>query len=369
MSEYNNAGKNVSRKVCERFTAVMRDKSNAAEIDRLCTYFKTERGIVKAVDGVSFDLPYGKTVCVVGESGCGKSVTALTLMRLLSEVPPHSKHRGAYIAGGQIRLDTPYGAIDITKADRAMIRRIRGGCVSMIFQEPMTALNPVFRIGRQLDEAVLLHNPDITSRKAAQNRSAVLLEKAGIPDPGRVYRMYPHQLSGGMRQRVMTAMALAGNVRLLIADEPTTALDVTVQAQILSLIRELKDSLGTAVMFVTHDLGVVEEIADYVVVMYAGRIVERGRADEIFADPRHPYTVGLMRSRPDIAGRNKKLYSIPGTVPVPIDLPDRCCFLERCERARAVGCKECSLKYPPEIKLTDTHSAACYAAHIKEAVR
>ena len=364
------------KKEYESCLTELHDSANAAEIDGLRTYFVTDAGTVKAVDDVSFDIPKGRTVCAVGESGCGKSVTGLSIMRLLNESKLRGGRRtgrsytanGAYIAGGEIRLDTGNGVYDVTKAPGKLMQKLRGGCVSMIFQEPMTSLNPVFRIGRQLDEASALHNTGMNAG-GIKNRTLELLETVGIADASRVYRMYPHQLSGGMRQRVMCAMALAGKVRLLIADEPTTALDVTVQAQILKLISDLRHTLDAGILLITHDLGVVKELADSVVVMYAGRIVERGSAHEIFTDPRHPYTVGLMRSRPDMQNGSEKLYSIPGSVPVPIDLPDRCRFLDRCERAHTIGCTPCRDKYPPEVRISDTHYAACYAAHIREEVR
>ena len=269
----------------------MKDPNNAVEFDNLHTYFYTDVGTVKAVDGVSYEVPIGKTVGVVGESGCGKSVTSLSLMQLLQR--PQGQ-----IVEGAIRLNLGDKAYDITKAPNTVMQNLRGNYISMIFQEPMTSLNPVFRIGDQLNEVIALHDGEGKSKEDVKRRTIELLELVGIANSEGVYRMYPHELSGGMRQRVMIAMALACNPRIIIADEPTTALDVTIQAQVLDLLRHLKDKINSSIMFITHDLGVIAEMADYVVVMYAGRIVEKGTAEEIFAHPAHPYTIGLMASKP-----------------------------------------------------------------------
>ena len=273
------------------YTVSMADPANAVEFDNLHTYFFTDAGTVKAVDGVSFEVPIGKTVGVVGESGCGKSVTSLSLMQLLQR--PQGQ-----VVEGQIRLNLGDSAINVAQAPDKIMQHLRGNFVSMIFQEPMTALNPVFRIGDQVNEVIMLHDEERKSEEAAKARTIELLEMVGIANSEGVYKMYPHELSGGMRQRVMIAMALACNPKLIIADEPTTALDVTIQAQILDLLQSLKDKINSSIMLITHDLGVVAGMADYVVVMYAGRIVEKGTADEIFHHPCHPYTIGLMASKP-----------------------------------------------------------------------
>ena len=326
----------------------MRDPRNVVEFDDLHSYFFTDTGTVKAVDGVSYEVPQGMTVGVVGESGCGKSVTSLSLMQLLQR--PQGQ-----IVSGSIRLNLGDKAYDVAKMPMRAMEQIRGNQVSMIFQEPMTSLNPVFRIGAQVDEVIKLHNPTWTKQQV-KARTIELLEMVGIANSQGVYRMFPHELSGGMRQRVMIAMALACNPRLIIADEPTTALDVTIQAQILDLLRGLKDKINSSIMLITHDLGVIAEMADYVVVMYAGRIVEKGTAQEIFSNPSHPYTIGLMASKPVINRRVDRLYSIPGKVPNPIDMPDYCYFRDRCEKC----VEKCTGKYPPEIHVTDTHIVSCW---------
>ena len=300
----------------------MRDPRNVVEFDDLHSYFFTDTGTVKAVDGVSYEVPQGMTVGVVGESGCGKSVTSLSLMQLLQR--PQGQ-----IVSGSIRLNLGDKAYDVAKMPMRAMEQIRGNQVSMIFQEPMTSLNPVFRIGAQVDEVIKLHNPTWTKQQV-KARTIEMLEMVGIANSEGVYKMYPHELSGGMRQRVMISIALACNPRLIIADEPTTALDVTIQAQILDLLRGLKDKINSSIMLITHDLGVIAEMADYVVVMYAGRIVEKGTAQEIFSNPSHPYTIGLMASKPVINRRVDRLYSIPGKVPNPIDMPDYCYFRDRC---------------------------------------
>ena len=311
------------------------------EIRDLQTCFFTESGTVRSVDGVSFDIPAGKVVGVVGESGCGKSTTGLSVMGLLQQ--PQGQ-----ITGGSIRLHDGNQVWELVGLPERQLCALRGSVMSMIFQEPMTALNPVMRIGKQLEEVLRLHGGD---RQVVE-----LLKSVGIPNPRGVARMYPHNLSGGMRQRVMIAMALAYRPRLVIADEPTTALDVTIQAQILDLLRQLKDQCGSAIMLITHDLGVVAQLADFVVVMYAGRVVEAGTVREIFHQPAHPYTLGLMASKPVIGQKQERLFSIPGAVPDPVSLPEGCYFRERCDRAEA----DCEGDYPCEILLSPTHRVSCY---------
>ena len=333
----------------------MRDDKNVVEFDRLRTCFFTDTGIVQAADGVTFDIPVGKTVAVVGESGCGKSVTSLSLMQLLQR--PQGQ-----ILSGELRLNLGDMAYDIAKTPESVMQTLRGGAVSMIFQEPMTALNPVLTIGKQIGEAITLHDPQHATGKALEGQILKLLEQVGIPNGPGVTKMYPHQLSGGMRQRVMIAMALAGNPRLIIADEPTTALDVTIQAQILRLLRSLKEQLGSAVLLITHDLGVVAGMADFVVVMYAGRVVERGTAEDIFYRPAHPYTIGLMASKPVVGKKTDTLYAIRGKVPDPAKLPPHCYFRDRCDR----GFEPCEGDYPTEISLSDTHKVSCYRHIAKE---
>ena len=327
----------------------MHDPNNAVEFDNLHTYFFTDTGVVKSVDGVTFSVPIGKTVGVVGESGCGKSVTSLSLMQLLQR--PQGQ-----VVEGEIRLNLGSKAYDVTKAPDSVMQHLRGNYISMIFQEPMTALNPVFRIGDQLDEVLALHNEKGHDEAQIKARTIELLEMVGIANSEGVYKMFPHELSGGMRQRVMIAMALACSPKLIIADEPTTALDVTIQAQILDLLRNLKDQINSSIMFITHDLGVIAEMADYVVVMYAGRIVEQGTAEEIFSHPAHPYTIGLMASKPVVGRQVDKLYSIPGKVPNPIDMPNYCYFKDRCEMC-VNGCEG---DYPCEVSISPTHKVSCY---------
>jgi peptide/nickel transport system ATP-binding protein len=330
------------------YVTTMRNPANVVEFDDLHTYFFTDIGTVKAVDGVTFDIPAGKTVGVVGESGCGKSVTSLSLMQLVQR--PQGQ-----IVKGEIRFNAGDKAFNIPNMPDDKIQKIRGNQISMIFQEPMTSLNPVFRIGAQINEVIELHNEHLT-RDAVRNRTLEMLELVGIANPTGVYEMFPHELSGGMRQRIMIAMALSCNPKLIIADEPTTALDVTIQAQILDLLRNLKDKINSSIMLITHDLGVIAEMADFVVVMYAGRIVEKGTAHEIYHNPCHPYTVGLMQSKPAINRKVERLYSIPGKVPNPINMPNYCYFKSRCSRAF----DKCEGVYPPEIYLSDTHMVACY---------
>ena len=314
------------------------------EVSDLHVAFPSKRETVRAVDGVSFQVFQGETFGLVGESGCGKSQTLRSILGLLKQP--------GRITGGEIR----YKGADIAKMSQRELQKIRGKEISMIFQEPMTALNPVFRIGDQVDEVIALHDGEGKSKEDIKARTIELLEMVGIANSDGVYRMYPHELSGGMRQRVMIAMALACNPKVIIADEPTTALDVTIQAQVLDLLRHLKDRINSSIMFITHDLGVIAEMADYVVVMYAGRIVEKGTVEEIFAHPAHPYTIGLMASKPVVGKQVDKLYAIPGKVPNPINMPSYCYFKDRCEMCVA-GCEG---GYPGEISLSPTHKVSCY---------
>ena len=331
------------------YTTKMHDENNVVEFDNLCTYFFTDIGTVRAVDGVTFNIPKCSTVGVVGESGCGKSVTSLSLMQLVQRPTGQT-------VSGEIRFNKGDGtAYNIVRTPTSEMMHIRGNRVSMIFQEPMTSLNPVFRIGKQVDEVIELHNPHM-SHEEVKARTLEMLDLVGIANKEGVYSMYPHELSGGMRQRVMIAIALACNPELIIADEPTTALDVTIQAQILDLLKDLKDKIHSSIMLITHDLGVVASMADYVVVMYAGRIVEKGTADDIFHHPAHPYTIGLMRSKPVVGKKVEELYNIPGSVPNPINMPNYCYFRDRCESCTGA----CDGRYPPEIRISDTHVVSCY---------
>ena len=331
------------------YLTTMKDPGNAVEFDDLHTYFFTDAGTVKSVDGVTFNVEKGKTIGVVGESGCGKSVTSLSLMQLLQR--PQGQ-----IVSGSIRLNLGDKAYEISKVPQEKMKEIRGNMVSMIFQEPMTSLKPVFRIGDQVDEVIALHDGEGKTKEEIRKRTIEALEMVGIANSEGVCRMFPHELSGGMRQRVMIAMALACNPKVIIADEPTTALDVTIQAQILDLLRNLKDRINSSIMLITHDLGVIAEMADYVVVMYAGRIVEKGTAEEIFYHPAHPYTIGLMASKPVVGREVTELYSIPGKVPNPVNMPDYCYFRDRCEKRLAC----CDGEYPCEISLSATHKVSCY---------
>ena len=331
------------------YLTTMKDPKNVLEIENLKTYFFSDAGTVKAVDGISFNVPVGKTVGIVGESGCGKSVTSLSIMQLLQR--PQGQ-----IVDGEIRLNLGDKAYDITKVPAVGMQHLRGNYLSMIFQEPMTSLNPVFRIGAQVGEVIALHADTKLSKDEIKRRTISLLEMVGIANCEGVYKMFPHELSGGMRQRVMIAMALACSPKMIIADEPTTALDVTIQAQILDLLRTLKDKINSSIVLITHDLGVIAEMADYVVVMYAGRVVEKGTAEDIFSHPSHPYTIGLMASKPVVGRHVDKLYSIPGKVPNPINMPNYCYFKDRCEM-----CVEgCDGAYPCEISLSDMHKVSCY---------
>lgn len=394
--------KKKRKNVESEYLTEMKDSKNIVEFDDLHTYFYTDTGVVKAVNGVTFSIPAGATVGVVGESGCGKSVTSLSLMQLVQGPSGQIVSGSIRFATNAFRLDAKGKKIpvyeteivdgvevikkdekgkpinkknelggylyemdekvyDIAKMPIEAMRSIRGREISMIFQEPMTSLNPVFTIGNQLDEVAFLHIEGI-SKADAKARSIEMLNLVGIADPEGVYQKYPHELSGGMRQRVMIAMSLLCNPRLIIADEPTTALDVTIQAQILDLLREIKGKINGSIMLITHDLGVVAEMADFVVVMYAGKIIEMGTAEDIFDNPLHPYTIGLQKSKPTVDGEVESLYCIPGFVPNPVDMPNYCYFRDRCDRCK----KECAGAYPQLVKVTDTHSVSCYLYNEQE---
>jgi len=401
----------------EEYTTTLLDESNVLEVDNLHTYFYSDVGVVKAVNGVSFNVPRGSTVGVVGESGCGKSVTSLSMLQLvagpqgqivegeirfklkdykkdenkklipimacddfgttLTEVatdkygtPIVDKKTGAFTTcdkqardeHGFKMFEMEDKTFNIAKMPIDAMRKIRGKEIAMIFQEPMTSLNPVFTIGYQLREAVLEHTPGST-KEEARERCLEMLGLVGIAMAERVYESYPHQLSGGMRQRVMIAMALSCNPKLIIADEPTTALDVTIQAQILELLRNIKKEHGTSIMLITHDLGVIAEMADYVVVMYAGRVIEKGTVFEIFDTPLHPYTLGLQKSKPVVGGNTDRLYSIPGQVPNPINMPKHCYFYERCKYRTEV----CKGDYPELVQISPTHQVSCHNYKRKQA--
>ena len=351
------------------FLSEMKDPDNILEIEDLHTFFYTEQGVVKAVNGVSYNVPRHSVVGVVGESGCGKSVTSMSVMRLIqgpagqidsgsirfqakdykrnAKGDPIADENGEYVLEEKI--------YDIAKMPINEIHRIRGKQVAMIFQEPMTSLNPVFTIGQQLDEVTMIHVPGATAQMA-KDKSYEMLKLVGII-PENVYGAFPHELSGGMRQRVMIAMALAAEPRLIIADEPTTALDVTIQAQILDLLQDIKNKIDGSILLITHDLGVIAEMADYVVVMYAGKVIEKGTVYEIFQDPRHPYTIGLQKSKPTMTlDDSTELYNIPGNVPNPINMPDHCYFKERC----AMCNHKCSGEYPGMVQVSPTHFVACH---------
>ena len=355
------------------FITEMKDNNNILEIEDLHTYFYTDQGVVKAVNGVSFNVPQNSTVGIVGESGCGKSVTSMSVMQLI-------QGPAGQIVSGQIRFkaqdfkrdkkgnpipvldengnqvyETEEKVYDIANMPTREIFRIRGRQIAMIFQEPMTSLNPVFTIGNQLDEVTFIHVPGATKAQA-KAKTMEMLDLVGIAAPERVYKAYPHELSGGMRQRVMIAMALACNPHLIIADEPTTALDVTIQAQILDLFRDLKNKINGSILLITHDLGVVAEMADYVVVMYAGRVIEQGTVREIFHNPLHPYTVGLQKSKPTMSSDSDTLFNIPGNVPNPVNMPNHCYFKERCSKCTG----KCSGDYPGMVQVSPTHFVACH---------
>lgn len=381
------------------FKTEMKDDRNILEVEDLHSYFFTDQGVVKAVNGVTFNIPVNSTVGVVGESGCGKSVTAMSVMRLLQgpsgqivdgsirfkaydykldenekpvpiyktdengntvteTVVENGKEVTKPVIEGYEKVEACY---DIAKMPIKEMYRLRGRQISMVFQEPMTSLNPVFTIGNQLDEVTLLHIPGAT-KESAKQRSIDMLNMVGIAMPERVYASYPHELSGGMRQRVMIAMALACEPRLIIADEPTTALDVTIQAQILDLFNDLKTRINGSILLITHDLGVIAEMADYVVVMYAGRIIEQGTALEIFRNPLHPYTQGLQKSKPTMKSSSDSLYNIPGNVPNPINMPNYCYFKERCRQCT----DKCSGEYPCMRQVSPTHFVACHLYESKE---
>ena len=395
------------------YTTKLKDPNNIVEFDNLHTYFFTDAGITKAVNGVSFSVPEGSVVGIVGESGCGKSVTSLSLMQLIQgpqgqivsgeirfksseykkdhsgkPIPiyktyidengeekiltePLKNKKGEIVKdkngetvtvpvqdrddAGVLKYEMEEKVFDIAKMPISEMSRIRGRQIAMIFQEPMTSLNPVFTIGDQLNEVTLLHVKG-ASKEEAKRRSLEMLELVGIAMPDRVYKSYPHEISGGMRQRVMIAMALACNPRLVIADEPTTALDVTIQAQILDLLRDVRKKMKGSIMLITHDLGVIAEMADYVYVMYAGKVVEQGTVREIFKNPLHPYTIGLQKSKPVVGKEVDELYCIPGQVPNPVNMPDYCYFRERCNMCTA----KCGGKYPAFVKVSPTHGVACY---------
>ena len=313
------------------------------EFKNVKTDFHTEAGVVKAVNDVSFKIKEGETVCVVGESGCGKSVTSMSLMRLIQA--PIGK-----IEGGEIF----YKGKDILKLTDEEMRKIRGNEIAMIFQEPMSSLNPVFTVGSQIMEAIMLHQQ--CDKKVARERAIEMIKLVGIPRADEIVDAYPHELSGGMRQRIMIAMALSCNPNVLIADEPTTALDVTIQAQILDLMRKIKKELNTAILLITHDLGVVAEMADYVVVMYAGKVIEEGPVLDIFKNPTHPYTKGLLKSKPVLGSGEERLYSIPGQVPNPIGMKDSCYFNDRCEYCM----EKCKSEIPHLRKISENHKVACW---------
>ena len=320
----------------------MEDNKFVLEVSDLHTTFKTDNGDVSAVNGVSFKLEPGKTLGIVGESGSGKSVTAYSIMQILAE-------NGA-ITGGSVK----YKGEDITKWNKKKMADFRGKCCSIIFQDPMTSLNPVFTVGYQLEEAVLLHTD--RTKKEAKERAIEMLTLVGVNEPEKRVNQYPHELSGGMRQRVMIAMALACEPDILIADEPTTALDVTIQAQILELMQSLQEKLGMAIIMVTHDLGVIADMCDEIIVMYGGRVCERGTAEDIFYRPHHEYTKGLLRSIPNVDRIGEKLIPIPGTPINLLNMPKGCAFCPRCEEAMKI----CIEEQPPEMQMPDGHFASCW---------
>ena len=323
-------------------TKTAEQAATVIEVKGLQTYLFTRSGIVKAVDDVSFSLRRGETLAVVGESGCGKSMTALSIMRLVPDPPGR-------IVGGTVALEGK----DLLQLDEAEMRDIRGNDISMIFQEPMTSLNPVLTVGHQIAEALRLHQE--LSKSAANEKAVEMLRLVKIPEPAQRAREYPHQLSGGMRQRAMIAMALACTPRVLIADEPTTAVDVTIQARILELLQSIQAERGMAILLITHDLGVVAELADDVVVMYAGKIIEKGPVQEIFDHPRHPYTLGLFASLPRIDEKKSRLEAIEGSVPAATRFPEGCRFRERCRWAAS----ECTAE-PPLVPINGEHLVACW---------
>ncbi|WP_163101169.1 ABC transporter ATP-binding protein [Peribacillus alkalitolerans] len=312
------------------------------EVNHLQTNFYTESGVVKAVNDVSFTIREGETVCIVGESGCGKSITALSVMQL---IPENGK-----VEGGEVN----FAGRNLLKLNKKDMRRLRGNEIGMIFQEPMTSLNPVFTIGEQMIEPLQEHL--LLSKKDAYKKSMELITMLGIPNAEKIINMYPHELSGGMLQRIMIAIAISCNPKIIIADEPTTALDVTIQAQILDLLRDIKKEINTSILMITHDLGVVAEMADYVVVMYAGKVVEEGTVLEIFSNPKHPYTKGLLKAKPVIGERKDRLYTIAGQVPNLVNLKEGCYFADRCEYATDI----CRTKQPVFTKSSNSHKVACW---------
>jgi len=329
----------------------VKDKQPLLKVKNLKTYFFTEDGVVKAVDGVNFDVYPGETLGIVGESGCGKSVTSLSIMRLLDE-------KGKIVDGEVI-----FEGKDLLKLSEEEMREIRGNDIAMIFQEPMVALNPVYTVGDQIMEAIILHQK--VGKDEARKIAIDMLKKVGIPEPEKRVDEYPHELSGGMRQRAMIAMALSCHPKLLIADEPTTALDVTIQAQILELMKQLQRDLGMAIIMITHDLGVIAEISDRVAVMYAGKIVEYADVKVLFKDPKHPYTWALMNSIPRLDIEQERLFSIPGIVPDALHFPSGCKFHPRCEFAT----EKCKSEEPELIEVGSNHFAACWNIEKLEAAK
>ncbi|KAB3538618.1 ABC transporter ATP-binding protein [Alkaliphilus pronyensis] len=315
------------------------------EVKNLKTYFYTDKGVVKAVDGVDFSIEYGKTLGIVGESGCGKSITSMSVLRLIP-TPPGKIEDGEVLFEGR----------DLLKVSDKEIRSIRGNDISMIFQEPMTSLNPVFTIGDQIMEALMLHQK--LTDEEARKKAIEMIKLVNIPRAEKIVDEYPHQLSGGMRQRVMIAMSLACMPKLLIADEPTTALDVTIQAQVLEIMNDLKEKLNTAIMLITHDLGVIAEMADHVIVMYCGKVVEEAPVQELFDNPKHPYTMGLLNSKPSIIENKERLESIEGSVPNPKFLPKGCYFNPRCKFA----IEKCRQEQPTLEEITPGHKVSCFVA-------
>ena len=336
------------------YITTMKNPENVVEFDNVHTYFFTDIGTVKAVDGVSFEIPQGKTVGVVGESGCGKSVTSLSLMQLVQ------RPQGQTVEG-EIRFNTGDKVYNIVNTPTSEMQKLRGNELSMIFQEPMTALNPVFRIGEQVDEITKLHNPDM-SKEQVKARTIEMLKLVGIANSEGVYKMYPHELSGGMRQRVCIAIGLACNPRLIIADEPTTALDVTIQAQILDLMRNLKDKINSSIMLITHDLAVVSQMVDKINVMYCGKLVETGKTEDIIYHNAHPYTEGLLNSIPKLYEDRDRLDYIPGMVPNMFELPEGCYFAPRCKYCQEI----CRHEKPQMQEVGPGHMAACHFPLLKK---